>query len=733
MRRFLPVLFLAMYFVATSCGGGGKPSIKPGPPPSPPPTPSENIIGKATDSYGNPIANASLLIDGQEIGIYTSEDGSFTIPRSLIAGKENFRLGVRRANMTLGEQTVPGSADVINLRFGEPDENGGTVNGVTYDSETGVPIGGAFVVIFSYALGKNDALVNPWASFTETTEDGAFEFTQVPPGDYRLFVHHSDYKLQMVTITVEAGNTTQLMVGMQSKRSKPPSPTDGYFVKGYVVEAGTGAPVAGAFVQGSSDSGWFYIMGAEETGVVPPAVWDKLGDGHEGSVEVVLPSIYPPPPPIDWEPPVYQETTTDENGYFEFPNPFNGAGVYITVNSENHYPFNNYYQREADDTLELQIELTPIIPVHVSGRVVDPFGNGIADAFVEFIYTWGEYYDERDGGIILPAGGSIDSMERGGLDSGYYHTQAPSGEAPPNYSGGSSEPYDNYAMQRYRHEQRHRRGTSEEAPFVPFGYYSAVTDENGNFDLGEIPSGSYSVFASAYGFLSYWDYRDIQEDTNIEITLEAIPVGEIEGVVTDEEGEPIGDVLVNATQPFVDPFTFTDANGAFLLTNVPAGVWRVGAYKEGYEPAIEEEVEVLENQTVVVNLILKKIDEFEPPNTVKFSGKVLDAVSMEPIVGAELVAIASDDSHYAYTVSSTDGYFEMQLVPGDYTLNARKAGYVDLFTWFWVEPAFAECDFYLWPIGAGGGGGGIVPLRGGWIETGTDVPPPNAPGKPPHM
>ncbi len=731
MKRFIAIgiVFGGVLLIA-SCGGGS--AVRRITPPPPPP-PSGDVEGRLTDSYGTPLANASLLLDGEEIGIYTDENGNFRIPGNMLTGRDrsHLRIGVRHQNVFLGSEVADATAsETLDLRFGDPVENGGNVNGVVYNAVNGGAIANALVILFRVpgfnveSPGGASDSAPPWVSLTETAEDGTFSFEGVPPGEFELFVFHSDYKMKLLTAEVEEGNTTQLMIDLEPKRL-PTEPGDGYYVKGYVREAGTGAPVVGALVQGNSDSGWYYIMGAPENVDVtlPPDVATR----NDGSAGGAMPAIYPPPHP--WEPPIFQEAVTDENGYFEFEEPFNGSGVYVTVTSENHMPFGQYYQREADDTLELEIELTPIVPVQVSGRVVDPSGNGIEGAYVEFIYINYDYYDD---GIILPAGGELDKMDPMGLataQSGM--ADAPAGApAPPNYSGGSSEPYDNYAMQRYRHEQRERRGASDLPE--PFGYYSAVTDENGNFDLGEIPSGHYSIFAQAYGYLGYWADEQIESDKpDYEITLDPIPVGAIEGDVFDEKGNPVADVLVNATQPNIDPFTFTDANGHFRLDNVPAGVWRVGAYKEGYHAGVIDAVEVIENDTVTVTLEITKITEPEPPDTIKFSGRIYDGVTGEAVAGAQMVAVKMDDTHFAHTVSASDGYFEMDLVPGDYTLNVVKDGYIDLFTWFWVDPEFLGMDFYLWPIGSWGGGGSVPPMRGGWIEAGTDVAPPSAPGMPP--
>ncbi len=731
-------ILLSTFTALSSCGGGNAPRGIAPPPPPPPPPPAGEVTGRVTDSYGNPLANAGVLIDGEEFGIVTDSDGNFTIPASVIGTRDRSRLriGVRHLNQVLGVQEVDASSGEVNLRFGDPDENGGTVNGVTYDSATGEAVANALVVLFrvpGFNVGETQGASEsapPWVSFVETDANGNFEFTEVPEGTFNVFVFHSNYKMKLITAEVSSGMTTQLMIELESKFVQEPA--DRYYVSGYVRNSETGEPVAGAFVQGNSDSGWFYIMGAEGSGVAPPAEWESTDeDNSVDSGAPVRPDIYPPPPMPPWEPPVYQDTTTDENGYFEFEAPFNGAGVYISVSHETYMPFSQYYTREADDTLDLEIQMTPIVPVHVSGRVTDPDGNGIASAYVEFIYIYYGYGD----GIALPAGGDLKRMDPTGLALAGAELQSDA-PAPPNYSGGSGEPYDNYAMQRFRHEQRNRqeRGASQ-VEIMPFGYYSAVTDENGNFDLGEIPSGFYSTFAQAYGYLGYWNELEITEDTSdYQIVLEPVPVGEIEGRVVDEDGVPVPDALVNATQPNVDPFTFTDENGEFLLTNVPAGIWRVGAYKEGYYAGVLDMVEVKENDTVTVQLELTKIENPEPPETLTFSGKMIDGTTGEPLAGVEMVAVKTDDSHHFYTVSGTDGYFEMDLVPGDYTLNARKEGYVDLFTWFWVDPEFTSTDFYLWPIGYNGGwGGGPVPMRGGWVEDGTDVPPPSAPGMPPPM
>lgn len=755
MKRALGLsISLVGILLLFSCGGGR--SIRPSPPPPPPPPPVEtDLTGHAVDSYGNPLAFASVLVDGEEIGVLTDEQGNFVIPAQLLAGRNraNLRIGFRHRNMAIAETIVDASGENIDLQLGEPDENGGTINGVVYDKDTGEPIANALVIVFRVpgltllemkgngqkSEGGASDFAPPWVSFAETGEDGTFTFENVPPGTFNVFAFHSDYKMKLIEAEVEAGNTTQLMIDLEPKRSTPPPHVEGYFVKGYVRNAETGEPVAGAFVQSNSDSGWYYIMGGKEQaeeegeGRVPGAP-----PSEDFGKEEPKPSIMPPPgmPPIppDWEPPIYQETYTDENGYFEFEGPFNGAGVFISVTHESYMPFSQYYQRKDEDTLELDIELTPIIPVHVSGTVVNAEnGQPIADAYVEFIYINYGYF-EGGGGIVMPAGMKLEDADARELaESGYEAGSAPAGApTPPNFSGGYSEPYDNYAMQKFRHEQRNRRGASQMDGYEPFGYYSAVTDENGNFDLGEIPSGTYSIFAQAWGYLSYWAEEQITEDIpDYTISLEEVPVGEIEGFVTDEEGNPVDDVLIDATQPNVDPFTFTDESGYYLLTNVPAGFWRVGAYKEGYQAAVVENVEVIADQRITVNLQITKISEPTPPNTIKFSGHMLDGATGESVGGVEMVAVKTDDTYFAHTFSAQDGYFEMNLVPGDYMLNAVKNGYVELFTWFWVDEDFPTMDFYLWPIGSWGGG--QVPMRGGWIEEGTDVPPPPAPGAPPMM
>ncbi len=709
MRALTKAIVFAGLMLLISCGGGKVPTH-----PQPPPPPAQDLSGRITDSYGEPLAGASILINGEEIGITTDDNGEFLIPGQFVRSKNRIRIGVKHRNMFLGEEEVPVAGGKLNLRFGDPDAQGGKLNGLVYDKDTEEPVPNVLLTLFT-PQGK------PWTAFEESTAEGTFEFTDVPEGDYQLLVYHSDFKMKILQVTIEAGKTTQLLISLEMREGVV-QPADEYFVSGVVLDKDTKEPVSGAFIQAHSDSGWFYVLETTkeefEMGMLP------LESRHMG--EPGMPSSLVAPPPGEFEPPVYQDTITDEDGQFAFPDPFNGKGVYISINADGYMPFSNFYLWEEDKELQLTIELTPVNPVHVSGRVVDTSSQPIEGALVEFVYLDPNF---RDGPYMMPAGAELrDAEPEDVMESMGGEGPALMGIPLPSSPESANESYDNYAMQKFLFEQRESRNASQEMPeFMPFGYYSAVTDENGNFDLGEIPAGYYTVFVTAYGYLGYGDEVEITADTtDFEVVLEPVPVGEIVGVVVDEEGNPIPDALINATQPNVDPFTFSDENGRYHLTNVPVGAWRVGAYKQGYRADTREDVEVLENEQTTVNLVLVKLEEQEPRETITFRGRIVDAVTGEPVEGAEMAAIEAEDNYFYYTVSSTDGYFEMKLIAGEYTLNVVKEGYIDLFTWFWVDEQFHEMDFYLWPIGSGWlGGGGPMPMNG-WIEDG-EMPPPSAP------
>ena len=697
--------------ILAACGGGGH-RIQPSPGPEPPVPPVTNeVSGVLTDSYGNPLANATVLVDGVDIGIESDSAGNFTIPEGVVRANERFRLTLRHEGVMFGEREFGiGNDWRVDWQLGEPDENGGTVNGLVVDADTEAPIADAVVALFSE---------EGWASIGITETTGTYEFTGVPAGEYYLVVFAAGYRLQMLSLTVEAGDTTQHVISLEPRGQRPPS--EGYMVSGRVVDADSGAGISGAFVQANSDCGWYYLMEDEaEPPLMPP---DRDMPEEIAYADAGMPSWNGSDP--NWERPVFQETYADENGYFDFPDPFNGMGVYISASHADYMAFSGYFNRESDGDMDIELELTPIVPVNVSGTVTDPEENPIEGAYVEFIYMDPNFYGYD---YVVPIGAELDDMDPVGLTYGERQdgdAALPGADAPPESSGGYDQSHDSYGMARYRHQQRENRGASQDMA-MPFGYYSATTDENGDYDLGEIPSGFYAIFAGAYGYLGYASDSEITEDTDeMDFVLYPVPVGTVRGCVEDEDGYPIPDALVNATQPNVDPFTFTDENGDFELSNVPVGTWRVGAYKDGYE-ARAVTIEIHEDVAIELDFTLPVSQTPPPTDLVTFTGSVIDGSTGEALIGSDLVAVATDDSYYTYVQSNENGNYTMLLPAGDYNVLVQHEGYQDLYTRVWVNTEWPEFDFYLWPIG--------VNIWGPWggIVDGEVPPPSDAPGVPPR-
>nr|MDQ3023646.1 carboxypeptidase-like regulatory domain-containing protein [bacterium] len=249
----------------------------------------------------------------------------------------------------------------------------------------------------------------------------------------------------------------------------------------------------------------------------------------------------------------------------------------------------------------------------------------------------------------------------------------------------------------------------------------------------------------AYRHLTYSaEYTATEEGPNeTDIILENIPVGVVEGTITDERGDPIDDVLVNATQPNVDPFTYTDASGHYRIENVPAGTWIISGYKQGYL-TVNKEVEITDGGVAHVSLQLASYTP--PPATlIPFTGRILDSTKFDDqgrpssdagIGGADIVFTPVDNNYGHYVQhknSDSSGNYGVGLINNlDYNLLIQAPGFQDMFTRIWVDSQWPMFDYSLWLVGVHGGwNGGGVAVPGGTIDPSTgdgggspDSPPP---------
>jgi hypothetical protein len=164
---------------------------------------------------------------------------------------------------------------------------------------------------------------------------------------------------------------------------------------------------------------------------------------------------------------------------------------------------------------------------------------------------------------------------------------------------------------------------------------------------------------------------------------------------------------------------------------VPAGTWRIGAYKKGYLTT-SDMTEITDGGTATVNLT---IPVYNPPapTLITYTGHVVNGNDNSFVGGADMVFTPVNDEYGGYfqhVVSDGNGGFAAQMIPTEYNVLIQKDGFEDLYIRIWVDSLYPEMDFWLWPVGAGRGGpwGGIAMDDGVLLaepEMMPDLPPPN--------
>jgi len=243
---------------------------------------------------------------------------------------------------------------------------------------------------------------------------------------------------------------------------------------------------------------------------------------------------------------------------------------------------------------------------------------------------------------------------------------------------------------------------------------SAITAADGGFRIAGLGDGPFTVRASIEDVGSA-ERKDVPAGTiDLELAI-AGPTGIAGRVVDATTGAPIEHFRVVAHQGDATPWdmmwrrsrgekAFDAADGAFRIEGLAPGTFRVAASAEGYVDAIEDGVEVRAGEVTPGSIV-----KLRPATTLR--GRVVDAVSGEPIAGAQVQHRASDTDENTWWDSGeaetgADGTFELRGLEPDN---------IAVLAW---HDAYAEGESVAVPAAAGGVQeiGPIALVRGGAVE-----------------
>lgn len=763
MRRNLMLIVMAVVLAAifAGCGGSGTPVN--------PPDGFDKLTARLVGSDGSALAGVSVRVEGQNTGVTTDANGYFT----LLAGAfpngadGNNEISFGRGGFIIGStELVPSTDPDIEIKFDPTVPGGGegncSVAGHVYENSAvetfaPVPLDNVEVTLFSVELGG--------VYQTHTDADGAYSFENVESGSWQMTAFLDGYHPEMAMLVLNDDADVTYDFGLTPEGGIPAG--EGIYVRGVLTDSKSGEPIAGALVSCMADTGY---MGICEDGVYDDVVAFESGPVPGVGGGSTDPGVRSSSMAMPWRyDPQYQETTTESDGSFEFPNPVVGYSVWLNYSAEN-YLSGSYYESidGRSEDLELALTLDPVVPTDISGVVRDENGDPVEGAYVEFIFSMGGI-GPMPMDLAVPVGMDLEELAANGTATRDNTGTPPPPAAPGAVADGdagwddwasapaagegsaqSGSGADNMLMQRFRFEHQGRNGSDVNMD----GYYTATTGADGTFAFTDVPAGMYTVFASAYKHLSTYIEFEAQEDAEqnvVEIELPNIPVGTVEGVILDEDGLPLDDVLVTCTQPFVDPFTYTDATGHYIIENVPAGDWIISGYKQGFLTA-SKDTAIGEDLVSTVNL---ELTHYEAPvrDTIPVYGLVVNGSDNTGVSGASMVFTPTEPelgSYYRHVYSNSAGEWATDLIPSvfnfdtapstEYNLLIQAEGFEDLYTRIYIDAEWPEMDYWLWPIGSmnsggwapGGPGGGPVPEPdpnggGGGTEPGPDILPPGEP------
>lgn len=129
-------------------------------------------------------------------------------------------------------------------------------------------------------------------------------------------------------------------------------------------------------------------------------------------------------------------------------------------------------------------------------------------------------------------------------------------------------------------------------------------DSEGNFSLSSVPAGTYYIYANLGD--SYKVVRSSVVVTEGETTtvdnFYLAKTGSISGKVTIEDADEYSGILVKEISTGIE--TYTDSQGAYILTGIPAGIWSLSISKAGLNEITRSNVAITSDATTQLADIL---------------------------------------------------------------------------------------------------------------------------------
>ncbi|MEW6069592.1 MAG: carboxypeptidase regulatory-like domain-containing protein, partial [Candidatus Thermoplasmatota archaeon] len=691
-------------------------------------------IVRVKDSEGLPLANASVIINGEYVGkTNLSGDYKIDIKDIGIAAKAFGRVDV--------EVYYEGRYACIEVSIGDYLVVDYLLNALDID---GIYNDVEFYVWNSTGFPVNDAKIFIDNVYKEKTVNGTCTVKNVSAGEHEVHVVCEGFFDVFFDIYIEIEEEIETALEIETWK------------KGYVYDANTFMPIEGA---------WAYVYSADYTywnctqtdangsfkfnlsaGSYEIYVWAEGYYSYYESFclksgEIVWNYVYLKAPIVvcdSWKigyvydketySPIvgaciyvsqvdicyyWNYTFTDDTGYFNFSLPHGDYCLYIYA--EGYYSYYENFTLNANETNITRIGLEKYyIPEEDSwkkGYVYDKATNNPIEGAYVYVYskseTWWYYnwsYTNATGyfELRIPHGSYYIYVWADGYYSYYgeFSVKANATEWNLVYL----EKYYIPEVECWKEGRVYATTGGAIANAYVYVYSSqneswwfsnwTYTDSTGYFKLG-VPHGSYYLYVWAEGYYSYYENFTIHANQTKwnNISLEKYYIPEVdswkEGYVYDSStGNALKGAYVyvysyhhwyyyNCTSYY--NYTSTDENGYFKL-GIPHGNASIYVYLSGYSSYYEDFVinkgETLANRIALVPYGTEK-DCWK-------KGYVLDNKTTEGIKGA-WVYIWSEVWYYNWSTTNEAGYYEFHLPHGKYYLYVYKAGYEEYYEEFVIS------------------------------------------------